>query len=154
MLLTCFFCSLSLGEIESFFGGTYPDFLPSNTVFMALSFGMIGSVIRRASVAKRDFEIAERVHLERAPRVHDYRRVGGFDDRWTGDAIARRQQSAIVNRCRQRASEVCPVDASFPQARSGFDARARRGRLGQARARRGRRSPQPQGHDFLPRFAV
>jgi len=84
MRFACFLCSLSFGEMASFFGGTYPVFLPSKAVLrIVLTLGMA------ASGAKRDLEIPERVNLERPAWMHYDRSIRGLDDGRTGDAVAR-----------------------------------------------------------------
>ena len=62
---------------------------------------------------KMDFEIAERIDLERAARMHDDGRVGGLDHRGTDDAIAGDQQSAIVDWTSRGSLEIRPVN--FPR---------------------------------------
>src|SRR5215469_11285221 len=120
MRLACLRWSLSFGEIDSFLGGTYPVFLPSKaTVRIVLTFGMA------ASLRKCDLEIAERIDLERAAGVHDRRGIGRLDNGRSGDAVARYQHGAVVDRRGNRALEIGPVDASLAQSRLDVDPRVR-----------------------------
>src|SRR6266850_2330479 len=89
-------------------------FLPSNTAsFISLTLGMA-----RSSFPEIDFEVAESVHLERAPGMHHDGGVGGLDHRRALDAVARDEQGPVVYRGRRRLLQIGPVDAAF--AAAGF----------------------------------
>ena len=57
-----------------------------------------------------DFEIAERIDLERTARVHDDGRVGGLDHRGTDDAIAGHEKGAVIDRRSRGLLEVSPIN--------------------------------------------
>src|SRR5712692_1293131 len=87
-------------------------FLPSKTAsFISLTLGM-------ASLPEVDFEIPERVDLQRPARMHDDRGVGRLDYRRTLDAVARFEQRPVVDRGHRRLLQLGPVNVA--PAPAGF----------------------------------
>src|SRR5215831_13702668 len=100
---------------------------------MVLTFGTADSL------SKRDLEVAERIHFERAAGVHDRRGIGRLDDGGPGDPIPWDQQRTVVDWRGHRALEIRPVDASLAQPRLDVDPGVRLCGLHELRSgRRGR----------------
>src|SRR5467141_2065556 len=117
-------------------------FLPSKTAsFISLTLGM-------ASLPEIDFEIPERVDLQRSARMHDDRGVGRFDHRRAPDAVSRRKQRSVVNRRGHPFFQIGPIDTTLAARRLWTDLRVEFSRLRElGPGRRGGRA-QAQRHDL------
>src|SRR5712692_5739102 len=123
-------------------------FLPSKTAsFISLTLGM-------ASLAEIDFEIPERVDLQRSARMHHDRGVGRLYDRWPLDRVAGNEEGAVVDRRRRRLLQIGPVDGALASAGSRIDFRVEFFRRRELRPRRRGGGAQAQRHDLQARLAV
>src|SRR5882672_6067747 len=52
-------------------------------------------IVRRSSSSEIDFEVAERIHAQRAPRMHDDGGVGRLDDRRPLDRVPRNEECSV-----------------------------------------------------------
>src|SRR5437879_283633 len=148
MLFAPFRCSLSLGEMESFLGGTYPLFLPSKTAsFISLTLGM-------ALFPEIDFEIPEHVDFQRSARVHDDRGVGRLDDGRAPDRVPRNKEGAVVNRRGRRLLKIGPVDLALAAPGLRIDFRRESFRPRELWPRSRGRGAQAQRHDLQACLAV
>src|SRR5437879_2004144 len=99
-------------------------------------------------------EIAERVDLEGAARMHHDRSVSGLYHRRTDNVVARDKASAVVDRARRRFLEVSPVDGPLAEACVGSNSGAEPPGRRELGTRRCRGRAQAQRDDFQSRLAV
>src|SRR5260370_20549770 len=105
-------------------------FLPSKTAsFISLTLGML-------SLPEIDFEIPERVDVERPARMHHDRGVGRLDHRRALDEVAWREQRSVVDRRGRLLLQIAPVDNALAAAGVRIDLRIELSRRGELPPRR------------------